>query len=55
MQSLTYGSLPDRIIADDLKQGKMTKPEKYNSATIYFCDIVGFTKIAAMSTPMQVS
>jgi hypothetical protein len=42
-------------IANELKLGKHIVPEAYESVTILFSDIVGFTLLAAESTAMEVS
>ena len=44
-----------RTVAENLKQGVPVQAESYDCVTIYFSDVVGFTAIAAASTPMEVS
>lgn len=51
--SLLYRMLP-RSVAEDLKHGKSVQAETFDSVTIYFSDIEGFTGMAARSSPMQV-
>ncbi|KAI8437089.1 hypothetical protein MSG28_010445 [Choristoneura fumiferana] len=51
--SLLYQMLP-ATVAKQLKQTQQVPAEFFASVTVYFSDIVGFTAIAAVSTPYQV-
>ncbi|GBO34317.1 Atrial natriuretic peptide receptor 2 [Araneus ventricosus] len=43
-----------RYVADQLKRGHKVEAESFDSVTIYFSDIVGFTKMAAQCSPLEV-
>lgn len=43
------------FVAEQLKNNEKVEAERYEEVTIYFSDIVGFTTISGLSSPMQVS
>ncbi|BFZ04948.1 hypothetical protein BsWGS_07987 [Bradybaena similaris] len=43
-----------RSVSEKLKQGQPVDPESYEMVSLYFSDIVGFTSLSAMSSPLEV-
>ena len=43
-----------RTVLEQLKAGKVVQPENYDQASIYFSDVLGFTALAADSSPIQI-
>jgi len=50
---LLYRMMP-RSVVEQLRTTGEVEPKQYDSATVYFSDIVGFTEISASSEPMEV-
>lgn len=53
-ENLLYQLLPKSVAQQLMGSGKGVCAETFDSVTIYFSDIVGFTAISAQSTPLEV-
>ncbi|CAH1775514.1 unnamed protein product [Owenia fusiformis] len=51
--ALLYNMLPP-VIAESLKLGRHVAPEMVENSTVFFSDIVGFTLLAAKSSPLEI-
>jgi class 3 adenylate cyclase len=54
LNSLLLNQILPAKVASTLCSGKSVLPEHFENVTIFFSDIVGFTKIAAQVSPSQV-
>lgn len=52
-EMLLYQMLP-RSVANILKRNEGVDPEKFAEVTIFFSDIVGFTRMSSQCSPVQV-
>lgn len=52
-QSLLHQMLPKQV-ATQLQLSQSVQAEYFDKATVYFCDVVGFTNLSAKSSPIQV-
>lgn len=54
LATLIIGAVFFRQVAERLKLGQSVEPETFDSVTVFFSDVVSFTKVAARGTPLQV-
>ncbi|KER30902.1 hypothetical protein T265_13072, partial [Opisthorchis viverrini] len=52
-EQLLYQMLPEPV-AEQLKRGKLVEPEAFDSVTIYFSDICGFTEWSSTASAFEV-
>lgn len=52
-EELLYQFVP-KSVAALLKQGQWIEPEAFDCVTVFYSDIVGFTSLSAVSTPIEV-
>ena len=50
---LLFRMLPKQVV-EKLKSGESVEPEQFQTATVFFSDIVQFTVLASKCTPLQV-
>lgn len=51
---VTLNTFVFSLVADQLKTHNSVQAEGFEEVTIFFSDIVGFTKLASVSTPLEV-
>ncbi len=52
---ILLGEMLPKSIVEDLKKHRVIEPTHYDSVTVFFSDIVGFTSLSSNSTPMDVT
>ena len=54
LSSRLISQMLPKTVAEALKNGEAIDPEHFDSVTIYFSDVVGFTDISANSQPIDI-
>ena len=52
-EKILYQLLPPPV-ADELRKGNIVEAAAYEESSVFFSDIVGFTKISSACSPLQV-